>query len=88
MTKFDPQKRHRRSIRLKEYDYSQPGAYFVTLVAFRREAILGEIIDGEVKLNATGNVVRSVWEDLPGHYPGLELDKMIVMPISRRTRPR
>ena len=42
MVKFDPQKDHRRSIRLKGYDYSQPGAYFVTIVTFRREMILGE----------------------------------------------
>jgi REP element-mobilizing transposase RayT len=50
------------------------------LVAFQREAVLGEIIDGEVKLYAAGKIVRSIWEDLPRRYPGLELDEMIVMP--------
>ncbi|MBI5840645.1 MAG: hypothetical protein HZB19_11140 [Chloroflexi bacterium] len=61
-TKFDPQKpfdnaqgrHHRRSIRLPGYDYSQAGAYFVTIVAYQRECLFGEIVDGEMVLNHAG----------------------------------
>ena len=55
-TKFDLQKHHRRSIRLKGYYYSQVGAYFVTIVAFQRECLFGKIADGEMKLNDFGRI--------------------------------
>jgi putative transposase len=45
--KFDPQKHHRRSIRLQGYDYAQSGVYFVTLVTHQRDALFGEVIDGK-----------------------------------------
>jgi putative transposase len=48
MPKFNPEIHHRRSIRLKGYDYSQAGAYFVTVVAWQRECLFGEIVDGEM----------------------------------------
>ncbi|CAG0964143.1 hypothetical protein ANAEL_00803 [Anaerolineales bacterium] len=67
--KFDPQKYHRpfdtatgrHSIRLQGYDYTQPGAYFVTLVTFQRNILFGEIIDGEVILSRKGEIVREEW---------------------------
>ena len=59
--KFDPQKHHRRSIRLQGYDYAQAGAYFVTLVTYQRDALFGEIIDGEMKLNRKGKIVQEEW---------------------------
>jgi putative transposase len=52
--KFDPNKHHRRSIRLPEYDYTQPGAYFVTIVAWQRQSLFGEIIDGQMVINELG----------------------------------
>ena len=55
--KFDPKIHHRRSIRLKEYDYSQAGAYFVTIVAWQREVLFGEIVNGEMVLNDFGKIV-------------------------------
>ena len=48
--KFDPEIHHRRSIRLKGYDYTQPGAYFVTICAFHHDEIFGEVVDGEMQL--------------------------------------
>lgn len=54
MTKFDPKIHHRRSIRLRGYEYSQAGAYFVTIVTHGREAILGEIENGEMRLSRCG----------------------------------
>jgi putative transposase len=78
--KFDPHKHHRRSIRLKGYDYSQVGAYFVTIVAWQRECLFGEIVDGEMRLNRHGFIVRDAWFDLQNHYRHVELGSFIIMP--------
>jgi REP element-mobilizing transposase RayT len=59
--KYDPQKHHRRSIRLKGYDYTQPGAYFVMICTYQRDEIFGEIINGEMRLSALGKIVREEW---------------------------
>ncbi|MCC6298573.1 MAG: transposase [Anaerolineales bacterium] len=78
--KSDPQKHHRRSIRLKGYDYSQAGAYFVTIVAWRREMLFGEIVDGEMILNRNGRIVQEAWFDLKRHYRYVALGAFIIMP--------
>jgi REP element-mobilizing transposase RayT len=80
MMKFDPQKHHRRSIRLKGYDYTQAGAYFVTMVTWRREPLFGEIVDGETRLNGLGQVVQREWERLTHRFPHIQLDAFVVMP--------
>ncbi len=80
MSKFDPQKHHRRSIRLKEYDYSQAGAYFVTTVTWRREFLFGEIQNKEMKLNKVGKIVEWEWLELSKRLPYLELGALVVMP--------
>ncbi|MDP9372578.1 MAG: transposase [Chloroflexota bacterium] len=77
---YDPRVHHRRSIRLKGYDYSQPGAYFVTICVRWRERLLGEVVDGETRPNAYGAIVARCWDDLPRHYPTVELDAFVVMP--------
>ena len=78
--KYDPQKHHRRSIRLEGYDYSNAGAYFVTIVAWRREMLFGDIVDGEINLNRNGYIVRDDWFDLPNHYRHVELGAFVIMP--------
>jgi len=78
--KYDPQKHHRRSIRLKGYDYSQAGAYFVTIVAWQREMLFGEIVNGEMVLNDLGETVSEKWQWLEIQYPYVELGAWIVMP--------
>ncbi|MFN4294850.1 MAG: transposase, partial [Thermoflexales bacterium] len=77
---YDPQKHHRRSIRLKGYDYSQAGAYFITIVAQDRACLFGEVVDGEMRLNDAGRMVWDEWNALPDRFPGLELDAFVVMP--------
>ena len=77
---FDPQKHHRRSIRLKGYDYTQPGAYFVTVVTHGRECLFGEIVDREMRLNEAGRMVEQCWLDIPSHFPHVELDAFVIMP--------
>jgi REP element-mobilizing transposase RayT len=76
----DPIRFHRRSIRLKEYDYTSPGAYFVTVVTHKRACLFGKVVDGEMRLNQFGKFVAYAWEWLPKRYPYVNLDPYIVMP--------
>ena len=78
--RFDSEKYRRQSIRLKGYDYTQVGAYFVTMVAHDRSLQFGEIADGEMQLRDAGRIVRVIWEKLPAFYPGVEIDEFVVMP--------
>ena len=78
--KFDPQKHHRRSIRLKGYDYSQSGAYFVTIVTYHRDPLFGGIIDGEMILNNLGKIADECWRAIPEHFPFVELGTFVIMP--------
>ena len=80
MSNFNPQIHHRRSIRLKDYDYSQSGAYFITICTQKRECLFGEIVDGEMRLNDAGQMVQTTWDELPKHYTGIEIDEFVVMP--------
>ena len=80
MTKFDPQKHHRRSIRLKGYDYSQEGAYFVTIVTWQRECLLGQIVDKEMNLSRYGEIVQKWWEEIPVHFANVETGAFVIMP--------
>jgi hypothetical protein len=77
---YDPERHHRRSIRLKGYDYSQAGAYAVTLVSHEREGLFGEIVDGQMALNAVGEVIAATWRWLAVRYPYVALDAWVVMP--------
>jgi putative transposase len=77
---IDKQDNRRRSVRLKEYDYSQTGAYFVTICTQNRECLLGEITDGEMKLNNAGRIVQLAWDKLPRRYLETELDAYVIMP--------
>jgi putative transposase len=80
MTKFDPKVHHRQSIRLKGYDYSQAGAYFVTIVTWQRECLFGEIQNGEMKLNPRGEIADECWRSIPGHFQHVELGAYVIMP--------
>jgi REP element-mobilizing transposase RayT len=76
----DVEKPRRRSIRLREYDYTQVGAYFITVVACGRTALFGRITGGETRLNEFGRIVERSWADLPEHYFGVQCDAFVVMP--------
>jgi putative transposase len=78
--RYDPQKHDRRSIRLKGYDYTQAGAYFVTVCTKDRICLFGEIVDGEMRLSDSGEIVAWTWQDLPNHVSNLQLDAFVVMP--------
>lgn len=76
---FDPQVHHRRSVRLKGYDYSQAGAYFVTLIAYQSECLLGNLHDDKIVLSEMGKIVNAYWLRLPKIY-FLQLDEWVIMP--------
>lgn len=65
---YDSFKHHRRSIRLKGFDYSSPGAYFVTIRTQKRSCFFGETLNGEMHLNAAGLMVGRVWNELQGRF--------------------
>jgi REP element-mobilizing transposase RayT len=73
-------KRQRKSIRLKEYDYSQAGEYFVKICTQNHECKFGNIVNGEMHLNDFGMVVEDCWKGIPLHFKNVELDEYIIMP--------
>jgi REP element-mobilizing transposase RayT len=77
--KIDPKLHHRQSIRMKGYDYSLPGAYFVTLVTRDRLHLFGEITNGIMHHNHLAGIVRAVWRHLPASFP-VQLDECVIMP--------
>ena len=77
---YDHYIHHRQSLRLREYDYSQAGAYFVTICTNRKQHLLGEIINGEAKLNQIGEMVKKWWLILPRKFQNIKIDEYAIMP--------
>jgi len=80
MSKFGPKIHHRRSIRLKGYDYSQAGEYFVTIVTWQRECMFGDVVNGNVALNEFGRIVEKWWNQIPAHFPSVDTLTFVIMP--------
>jgi len=78
--RFDPEKHHRRSLRLAGYDYSRAGAYYVTVCARDRQCLFGEVIAGEMKMNEFGQMVFEEWFKTGEMRPHIQLDAFVVMP--------
>jgi putative transposase len=75
------EQRHRRkSLRLSDYDYAVPGAYFVTICTAKRKNLLGLIEDELMKINDAGQIIQRMWESIPIQYPDTKLDAFVVMP--------
>ena len=70
----------RRSLRLKGFDYSQSGAYFVTVLVQKGWPLFGEVVEEQMRLNDAGKMVRRVWDAMPDRFPEIELDAFVVMP--------
>jgi putative transposase len=77
---YNPEIHHRRSIRLKEYDYSQPGAYFVTVCVKDRACLFGTITNDQIQLNEPGQMVTKWWFELPNKFLTMKADEFVVMP--------
>ncbi len=83
----EPEDRHkiehappRKSIRVREYDYSSPGAYFVTICVQHRRPVLAKIHRSENVLTQSGRITEAAWHDLPNRFNWLDLDAFVVMP--------
>ena len=72
--------KNRRSNRLKHYDYSENGYYFVTICTYNRECFFGEIAEGEMENNKIGELAEKLWLQIPEHFRGVELDEYVIMP--------
>ena len=92
MNNYNPNIHHRRSIRLKGYDYSQAGLYFITICVQDRKCLFGEIAGvensepsnlqphQEMILNDAGKIADECWLEIPKHFPNVILHEHIVMP--------
>ena len=78
--RYNPDMHYRRSIRLRGYDYTHAGAYYVTIVAQDRVCLFGEVVGEKVRLGEAGVMVQAVWEALPHRFPSIETDAFVVMP--------
>lgn len=78
--KYNPQIHHRRSTRLKGYDFSQAGLYFITICCHNRQCFFGHIENGKMFLNEIGKIANECWLGIPQHYPNAVLHEHIVMP--------
>src|SRR5574344_842084 len=77
---YNPNIHHRRSIRLRGYDYSQSGLYFITICTNNRECLFGHIASGEMHLNDAGKIANECWSNIPNHFPNARLHQYIIMP--------
>jgi putative transposase len=77
---YDPDKHHRRSIRLKGFDYSRSAVYFVTICVQNRECLFGTISQNRMLLNDAGAMVAVEWLKLSTRFPSVTLDEFVIMP--------
>lgn len=69
----------RKKLRLDNFDYRSPGAYFVTICTQNRRHILGKVVAEEIHLSWQGQIAIDCWQELPAHFPHLELDEFVIM---------
>ena len=77
---YNPAIHRRKSIHLKNYDYSSAGAYFVTICTKNRECLFGEVSNGKMELNEYGQIATDCWQEIPKHFSGVDIDEFVVMP--------
>lgn len=80
MSKYNPNIHQRKTIRLKGYDYSQEGLYFITICTKNKECLFGNIANDVMILNDAGMAVEKCWYEIPNHFPNTKLHQMVVMP--------
>ena len=77
---FELERHQRRSIRLRGYDYSAAGAYFLTICARDRVCLFGDVVGDEMRPNEFGGIVAMCWEAIPRHFETVALDAWVLMP--------
>lgn len=80
MSQYNPLIHHRRSIRLKGYDYAQEGLYFITICCFENKHLFGKIMNGVMVLNEAGKVAEKCWLEIPEHFKNVVLHAFVIMP--------
>ena len=78
--KYNPTIHHRRTIRLKGYDYAQAGLYFVTICVQNKQCVFGEIVNNEMILNDAGKMIEKWYAELPNKFSDIALGEFVVMP--------
>jgi hypothetical protein len=71
---------NRKSLRLQNYNYAQPGGYFVTIVSKDRAPIFGDINENLVILSSIGETLGACWQEIPLHFPNTSIDEFVIMP--------
>jgi putative transposase len=77
---YCPSVHYRKSIRLKDFDYSQPGEYFVTLCIHDKKCVFGKVMEENTILSSIGEIAKKCWEEIPVHFPHVRLDEYVIMP--------
>ena len=77
---YEAERHHRRSVRLRGYDYSLAGAYFVTLCTLDQACLFGAVADGEMQLNDAGRMIQQWWFELSRKFSTVETDEFVVVP--------
>ncbi len=78
--KYNPDIHHRKSIRLKNYDYSKEGLYFITICTQDKECLFGEIIDGKMILNIAGIMIEKIYNELANYFENIQINDYVIMP--------
>ena len=78
--KYNPEIHHRKSIRLKDYDYSSEGLYFITICAYQMEHLFGKIIDGKMILNSAVQMIERIYKELNDNFENAQLEEYVIMP--------
>lgn len=68
------------STRLKSWDYSSNGAYYLTICVNDRRCIFGNINKGKLNLSSLGQIAEQCWQEIPNHFPFVQLDEFVIMP--------
>jgi REP element-mobilizing transposase RayT len=77
---YNPAIHNRHSIRLLGYDYSAPGAYFLTILSHKKEHFFGKVVKGVVELSTLGEIAKELWQKIPTHFSNVLLDEFVIMP--------
>jgi putative transposase len=77
---YNPLIQKRKSIRLKEYDYTSSAEYFITICTYNRKYLFGEIVNEEMRLSPLGLIIQEEWLKTKSIHPEIELDEYVIMP--------
>ena len=79
MTKFKDKYRV-ESARLRGWDYTSAGWYFITICTHQRACVFGRVVNGDIELSPLGEIAYQYWAEIPDHNPGVEIDAFTIMP--------